>query len=372
MPVRILIIRMSALGDIVHALPLLAAIRRAHPEAHIGWLCEPAGKALLERHPMIDRLHILPRKAWRQSKLKALRGPMRQLVHQLRRERYDIALDVQGLTKSAIWPWLARVPRRLVLARPDSREAAPWLATETVALRADDLHVIQRNLALLQPLNINRPDPPDFPIFIPPETHQDARRLLQLDLRDASSPRPPLVVMNPGAGWPTKIWPPKRFGRLARILFDRFGASILFAWGPGEEPLVREALTEARGRHVVDFGIDAIPLRAGMYPLPATGFAMLAAIVSHAHLFVGGDTGPTHLAAALGVPTVCMMGPLDARRNSPFGPHCLTVQHGVPRTPPFWANHRRWCDPKTSLQKVTIEDVLQPCVKMFNRALSHA
>jgi ADP-heptose:LPS heptosyltransferase len=106
--------------------------------------------------------------------------------------------------------------------------------------------------------------------------------------------------------------------------------------------------------------------------MPATSFAELAAVIRHAQLFVGGDTGPTHLAAALGVPTVSMMGPLDARRNGPYGAHCLTVQHGVPRGAPFWANHRRWCDPRTRLDDVTTEEVLQPCIRMFRHAAAQA
>lgn len=360
---RILIIRLSALGDIIHTLPMLAALRNAYPEAQIGWLVEPLGAQLLEGHPLLDAVHVFPKKAWRADKRAALRGPLRELVNAIRERQYEIAIDGQGLMKSAAWSLLCKAPRRIGFSSAEARELA-WLAyTDRVTPAPHLLHVIQRNLALLGPLGIGQPDPIISPVHLPGEARRKAREVV-------GEPAPgvgPFIIVNPGAGWASKIWPTDRLGRLAGILVERYGARVAVAWGPGEEHLVGEVLEGAGVAQPPDFTLPAIPAEAGVYPMPPTRFSELGAIIERARLFVGGDTGPTHLAAALGVPTVSMMGPLDARRNGPLGDHCVTIQHGVPRKAPFWANHRRWCDPKTDLRHVSVEEVLEACVRMLGK-----
>lgn len=373
---RILIIRLSALGDIIHALPLLAALRGRFPGAHIGWLVEPAGVQLLKGHPLIDALHVFPKKAWREDMRACLRGPLRELVREIRAQHYEIALDVQGLTKSAAWGWLARAPRRIGFGGAESRELSGLLATERVRPPEDLRHVIQRNLALLEPLGIPLAPPEKIvsPVHLPEAAKAKAAQILDslADVGEGSvgGASRPFVILNPGAGWATKVWAPERYGRLARILIDRFQARIAVAWGPGEQPLVCQTLLAAgaaRNEAEVDFDAATVPPGPGVYPLPPTSFIELGAVIARSCLFVGGDTGPTHLAAALGVPTVSMMGPLDARRNGPFGSCCVTIQHGVPRKAPFWRNHRRWCDLRTDLAQVTVEEVLGPCIEVLQR-----
>lgn len=350
-PPRILILRLSALGDIVHALPVLAALKHHWPAAHIGWLVEPPGRALLEGNPLIDRLHVVPKKAMKENIFAALGGPLKELRHELLAEQYDISIDIQGLTKSAIWGWLAKAGRRIGFAGPQSRELATVLNNERVAPPAEALHVIEKNLALLNPLGID-PRPIEFPLHLPESARQRAREIVG---------QSPFAILNPGAGWETKRWPAERFGELARALVERHRLRAVFSWGPGEEPLVEAAMG---GKF--DSDVKSIPSSPGLYSLPKTTIPELCAIVASAKLFVGGDTGPTHIAAALGVPTVTMMGPLDARRNGPFGPHCRTIQHAIPRPTPFWKNHRHWCDPRTDLKNVTVEEILTACNEMMS------
>ncbi len=358
---RVLIIRLSALGDILHALPLLDALKRQWPDAFIGWLTEPAGAGLLDGHPLIDRLHVVPRREWKANRWRALRGPLRALARDLRSQHYDTAIDAQGLTKSALWGLAARAPRRIGFAGRESRELAGLLNNERVLPAPDRLHVVERNLALLQPLGIQvRSNEIHFPVHIPAAARTRADCILGED--EAI----PLIVMNPGAGWATKIWPPECYGQLARRLLEERPFRIALAWGPGEEPLVRAALAAAQAPPA-DFTLDTLPAGPGLSPLPATEFPELAAVIERATLFVGGDTGPTHLAAALAKPTVAMMGPLDARRNGPYGPGSVTIQHAVPRRAPWWANHRKWCDPRTDLRRVTVDEVLAACRAMLDR-----
>lgn len=271
---RILIIRLSALGDILHALPVLGQLRAAFPKAHIGWLVEPSGAPLLEGHPMLDALHIFPKKAWSANKWAALRGPLRGLRDELRAARYEVAIDVQGLTKSAAWGWAAGIPRRIGFKGPQSRELAGLLATERVLPAADLHHVVRKNLALLAPLGIAMPDPITFPVHLPEAARAAASRILGEDA-DAA----PLVLMNPGAGWATKIWAPERYGALARTLVESHGVRVAMAWGPREEPLVSAALAAAGQHGEVDFNSAAVPAAPGIYPLPPTRFIELGAVI---------------------------------------------------------------------------------------------
>jgi heptosyltransferase-1 len=353
--------RLSALGDVIHALPLLAALRERWPGAFIGWLVEPGAAPILQGHPMIDRLHVVPKKELKSAFWKALRGPGRALVDEIKAQGYGVALDVQGLTKSAAWAWLAGIPRRIGLARPDARELAPTLATESVVPRPGVLHVVERNLELLRPLGLEPPRPPRFPVYLPDPSRARAIALLGEDPT-------PLAVLVCGAGWATKRWPTERFGLLARALAERHGCRVALSWGPDEAPLAAEAMRAAGAAGRPDFAAATLPPGPGIAPLPATSFLELGAILEKARLVVGGDTGPTHLAAALGAPVVAMMGPLDARRNGPYGERCRTIQHGVPRRAPWWRNHRAWSDPATRMEGISVEEALEACAAALEGA----
>jgi heptosyltransferase-1 len=353
---RILIIRLSALGDILHALPLLGALRAHFPQAHLGWLVETAGAPLLTDHPMLDRLHVFPKKEWRVDKLSTLRGPLRALWDEVRAERYEISIDVQGLTKSAIWGKLAGAPRRIGFHPPDARELAPWMATQCITPPADARHIIERNMALLRPLGIAPPGPFATPVHLPAEARARAKAIV-------GENGAPLVVMSLGAGWASKVWAAERFAELAQRMVARHGMRVALAWGPGEERLI-ETACQALGV-LSDYTLEALPPEPGIAILPRTTFVELGAVIAQAQLFVGGDTGPTHFASALGVRTVSMMGPLDARRNGPYGAHCITIQHGIPRRAPLGQNHRKWCDPLTDLKLVTVDEVYAACCRQL-------
>lgn len=366
MPDRILIIRLSALGDILHALPMLAAIRKAKRDAHIGWLVEDRAASLLQGHPMIDALHVVPRKAMKAGKLKALAGPMRALRAELRAQRYDFAIDPQGLTKSALWARLSGARRRVGFRGEDAKELSRFCYNTSVAPAPDEFHVIRRNLALLRPLGIENPAV-EFPLHLPKLAEQKAK--LIWGTANAEAPR---VVINPGAGWPTKQWPAEEFGRLGQRLADECDARVVIAWGPGEEPLLKRALDAAaaapsRGGgsplstgHLQSTAIGPAP---GVYPLPETAFVELGAVVKTASLFVGGDTGPTHLAAALGVPVVSPFGASDAKRNGPWGAASRVIQLSDPPCIPCWKTSCAYAEPLACLKRITLEQVAALCLE---------
>lgn len=359
---RILILRMSALGDILHGLPVAAALRDAFPDAHLGWLVEDRGAPLIEGNPLLDRVHVLPRRLLKKDLKKqpfaTLAGPLRALVRELRAEHYDTSIDLQGLTKSALWGRLAGAPRRIGFHGADARELSGWFYTDPVEPPADCVHVIRRNLALLSPLGVRGPGI-RYGFRLEPGAAERGRALWG----GAAAGGPPRVVLNVGGGWSTKLWPAENFGRLAARLVAERRARVAIAWGPGEEPLAEAALEAARvaGVPADRIGRGSAGEQPGVTLLPLTSFLELGGVISGAKLYVGGDTGPTHMAAALGVPVVSMFGGSDAKRNGPIGSPGEVIQLDSPPCVPCWKTQCDWKEPLACLTGITVERVYRAC-----------
>jgi ADP-heptose:LPS heptosyltransferase len=273
---------------------------------------EPAISALLTGHPLLAHAVIAPpRRAF------AL-GPAGAAVAALRGQAYDIALDFQGLWKSVAWARSSRAPRVLGFAAQWRREGlSAFLLRETAALPPDLPHVIDKNLALLRPLGIDAVGSRHFPL---PSTEAQSE-VVRAKLADLGLG--PFVILNPGGGWSSKLWPAERFGALARGLRDRGYASIV-TWGPGEESLADRAVGASEGAAVRSF------------PTTLLEFTELARF---ARLVVGADTGPLHIACAVGTPVVGIYGPTDPARNGPFDAQDRVVRR-IPLCSPC---HRRHC-----------------------------
>jgi heptosyltransferase I len=328
-PPRILIVKLTAIGDVIHAMPVAAALREAFPGAHIGWLAEGRCGDLLRGHPALDELLVVrrrwlksPREVWR------LRG-------MLRPRRFDVAIDLQGLTKSAVASWLSGAKRRIGFGGAMGREASTWLNNEhVVPMRR---HIVEMNLELLRPLGIASPA---VRFRLPRYAEQAAlveRHLQQLGLSER------FAVINPAAGWSSKLWPPERFAVVARHLEQVHGLPVLVVWGgPDERPLAERIVGEARGSALL---------------APSTSLWELAELARRAALFVASDTGPLHLAAAVGTPCVGLFGPMPAERNGPYGTKHMTVQKM--QLPPSQRRLRR-TDP-TAMLAIMPEDVCRAC-----------
>jgi heptosyltransferase-1 len=291
---NLLIVRLSAFGDIIHALPLAANARRAG--ATVGWLCEARYRELLEGNPSLDRVFVADTRGWRR---RPAEGGTRSAFAELRRELAafgaDFTIDVQGLWKSAL---LARAARAPVVGFDSSerREGlSALLASRRVRPPDASSHIVDRNLALLSAVGI--------PVA---ESAPDARYLLatpspEADAFLAAVPRP-YALYHPGAGWPEKRWDAEKLAAVAHALESRAGLHPVISWGPGDEEVV--AAFEA-----------ALPGSRRMPPLSPRALAHVAA---GAALFLGNDTGPLHLADALGTPTLALFGPTDPARNGPY------------------------------------------------------
>ena len=297
----ILIVRLGALGDIVHALPVAAALRDRFPAARIDWVVDERHEDVLSLAPVVDRRIVLRSRSL----------PVWRRVADLRRAlaggAWDAAVDVQGLLKSAAVARWSGAPRVLGFAAPRLREpAARFLYTETCD-PGEVAHIVDKNLALAGRLGARVADR-RFPIEVPASPALDAVRRLP------GVGGGPFAVLNPGAAWPNKRWAPARLARVAEWLRAARRLPSVVTWGPGDE---------ARAAAVVEGAAGAARLA------PPTRVPDLAAVLRAAAVVVSGDTGPLHLAAALGTPVVGLYGPTDPRRNGPWSLRDVAVSRFV-------------------------------------------
>jgi len=302
-PARVLIVRLGALGDVVHAIPVAAALRRAWPQARIDWLVSAKHRDILDLVPVIDRRLVV------NDRGDAAGGTsLVAAVRELRRARYDVAIDLQGLIKSALLARLSGAPRVLGFSASYAREGLARLFYTDVFDPGrgglydprETRHVVELNLGVLALVGITSARA-EFPIEAPPSAA--ARTIVE-----QTGGR--YALLNPGAAWPNKRWPPDRLAAVARELRDRHGLTSVVLWGPGEEALADAVVAEARGAAVLS---------------PKTTIADLVALARGAALMVSGDTGPTHIATAVGTPIVGLYGPTRPARNGPLSPLDITV-----------------------------------------------
>jgi lipopolysaccharide heptosyltransferase I len=313
---RIALVKLSSLGDVVHALPVAHALRRRFPRGRLTWLVERREQAILAGNPDLDEVIPVDTRLWRREfrrpgGLHAVFVKVRGLLRRLRAGRFDVTVDLQGLLKSGVITCCTRAPVRIGFALGACREAVNVLfTTQRVAVPRGTMHVVEENLSLLSVLGIAREDvgAPVLPILADPVAESLVAGYLE---GEGVKPDTPVVALNPGSGGEAKRWAVGAYRHLGDELAGRLGARPLVLWGPGEEPLAR-----------------AIAQGMRIHPLvpPPTSIAELVALLRRATLVVGGDTGPIHIAGALGVPTLGLYGPTSARRNGPWGPRTATVQ----------------------------------------------
>jgi heptosyltransferase I len=278
---NILVVRLGALGDIVHTVPAVAALRRTFPDARIDWLVDARHRAFIDLVTVLDRVVVLER---------ASPAGWVDVVRRLRHTRYDVSLDFQGLMKSAILARASGAPRVLGFSIWHLREksARPFYSE---SIEAAGGHVIHKNLRLLEALGVHD-QRIEFPLGDVSSSATDAVV--------AAASGAPIALINPGAAWPNKRWDPKRFGEVAAFLHDVRGLAPFVLWGPGEESLA----------------LSVVAASAGAARLaPATQIADLVALCRRASLMISGDTGPLHIAAAVGTPIASIFGPTDPARN---------------------------------------------------------
>jgi heptosyltransferase I len=304
---RFLIVRLGALGDVVHAIPVAAALRTRFPDARIDWLVDPRYAELLQLVSGIDALvPVDPRRGLR---------PLYSTILRLRRARYDAVLDLQGLLKSSVLARLAGAKITIGFPRVHLREPMARVFYSHAPDPGPATHVVHKNLALLEAVDVHDRRP-YFPLDVP--TTEAAERLL------ARHGERGYALINPGAAWPNKRWRPERFGAAADAIRQWVGVASVVLWGPGEHALAEAVVASSSGAAEL---------------APPTSIVDICAIARGAKVMLSGDTGPLHLAAAVGTPVVALFGPTCAERNGPWN----AVDVVVSRTDQCDCRYERRC-----------------------------
>ncbi len=323
---RILLVRTSSLGDVVHALPVLSALRRHLPQARIGWVVEEPFAPLLAGHADLDEVLVVRLRRWGRRPLAwQTLAEAGAFLRALRRFAPDVVIDLMGNHKAAVIAALSLCRRRIGLDRRSRREPASalWLSEQ---IPARGIHAVDRGLALLDALGLPA-EPADF----------GGEKLFRT--LEAAPPSAPFALLHPGAGWGNKIYPADWWGEAIRLLHAATGLRTLVAAAPGEERLAATAAAAA--------GSAACAVE------PAPDLPALAALLRRAALMLGGDTGPTHLAHALGTPVLMVMGPTDPARHGPYG----APERALFRRLPCSFCHRRFGESKACLLEILPESV---------------
>ena len=345
---RILIVRLSAMGDIIHAMPAVAGLRRDFPDSRIDWAIEERWASLLTarksipadelplspEQPLVNVVHPVHMRRWRQSPFSGTtRNEIRSLRARLRELKYDHVIDLQGAIRSAL---LAKASGAKVIAgalHPRELPARWWY---NVKAHTPAEHVIDQAAETVSAAFGRMIDPDLAPFPVCSESERWADELLGV----VSGP---FAIVNPGAGWGAKCWPADRYSALVRTLGEHGVYSLVNA-GPGEGDLARKvcAGNETSAR-VVECSL-----------------LQLIAVTRRAALFVGGDTGPVHLASAMSVPVVAIFGPTDPARNGPYG-----GRYAVLRNPESKRDHSRRTEPERGLLSITVDQVAEAALSLL-------
>lgn len=346
---RLLIVRLSAMGDVIHTLPAAQALRQAFPAARIGWLIEERWAELLcapgtprrgarsAGRPLVDWVHTVDLKGWRKSLMSA--ATLEQIArvwNDVRSTHYDVAVDVQGAVRSAVLARWSGARTVWGAAEPRESPASLWYTRRAQVRGA---HVVEQYLSVAEAvagakLGWTKVELPHDPAA----EEKIGRRLQEKDLgiRD-------FAIVNPGAGWGAKRWPAERYGHVARALAEA-GVRSIVNHGPGEETLARETESASEGA--------AKAMQCSI--------SELIALTRRAKLFIGGDTGPLHLAAALQVPVVAIFGPTDPARNGPYGTRSVVL-----RNPASATSHARRAEPDEGLLEIGVDAVVNAARKLL-------
>jgi heptosyltransferase-1 len=352
---RILIVRLSAMGDIIHTLPAATALRQAFPHATLGWLIEERWAELLctlryprsglrsPERPLVDRIHSVNIAEWRRAPLSFNTWQqMAVALSDLRGIQYDAVIDFQGAMRSALLGRWSGASATFGDAQP-RENAASMFYTRKIALNTNGTHVVEQALGLAEALiakgstrtaslsdtNIAMPGAElqlEFPV------DPDAEKKIASLIAGGND----FAILNPGAGWGAKMWPAERYGQVAKEL-AKDGLYSVINYGPGEEELAVavETTSEGAARKI------------------SCSISELIALTRRARLFVGGDTGPMHLAASLKIPVVAIFGPTNPVRNGPLGTRALVLRNASSET-----DHARRREPEQGLLEITVEEVV--------------
>ena len=352
----LLIVRLSAMGDVIHSLPAVAALRRALPDITLGWLIEERWAELLctlryprsgprsPQRPLIDRVHSVNTTEWRREPFSFNSWQQMAVgLSQLRGIQYDAVIDFQGAVRSALLARWSGAPVIFGSAQP--RENAASMLYTRKALTDDNIHVVEQAFALARSIVPTLSNHSDLTFPVDP----DAEKKIATLFPEINNSANKFAILNPGAGWGAKCWPAERYGEVAKEL-AKDGITSLINYGPGEDDLA--------------FAVESAS--GGAAKRITCSISELIALTRRASIFIGGDTGPLHLAAALKIPVVAIFGPTNPARNGPFGTPSIVLRSATSVT-----DHTRHSGPELGLLEITVSEVVAATRKLLNRNSNH-
>ena len=344
---RLLIVRLGSMGDIIHTLPAAFALRAAFPRTMIGWIVEERWAELLcasseprsgprsPRRPLVDKLHVVDTRLWRKNLLSTQTWErVGAALSDLRAPRYEVAADFQGAVRSGFLARSSGAPLIYGFRQPRENVASMLYSRQVIA---QGTHVAEQNMSLAEAVVGHSVEMPKLEFPCDEAAQQRCAMWLQ---RESVGD---FILMNPGAGWGAKQWPPERYGQVAKHLAQD-SLQVLVNIGPAEEKLAE----------VVEAASSGLA-KAVSWPL-----AELIALTRRARLFIGGDTGPMHLAAALGIPVVAIFGPTNPARNGPFGTRSIVLRSASSAT-----SHARRAAPDLGLLEIEVDEVVSAARKLL-------
>ena len=346
---NIAIVKLSAIGDVVHALPVASALRKEYPKAHLSWIVEGKAREIVDGNPDLDEVIIFEKARW----LKEFPYPHRTILilwdiirfaQRLHKARFDLVIDLQGLIKSGVLTWLTGGNTRIGFSAACCREPVNARFTNFhVTPCQEDVHIIDQCLSLVRGLGADT-EQKQFKMHIPEKEQEYIKKFLEKKgvAKDKS-----LLIINPGAGWETKQWGDENYAQLADRLIGDLGMEVIFLWGPSELDMIKPIQKKMQQRALRD--------------CPTT-LKQSMALMQRAQLFIAGDTGPLHIAAALDIPCLGIYGPSSPERNGPYGKIHRVVQTDVSCRNCF----RRFCSTKECMKSISVNkimDTIQTMVK---------
>ncbi len=333
-PRRVLLVKPSSLGDVIHALPVAVALADAFPSVEIDWVVSRPYVELLKAHPKVHRVFLFDRQRWGGWGFWGRRREWKSLVAGLRGAGYDVAIDLQGLARSALLTRASRAPVRVGLTT--AREFSRLAYTVTVRPRDPEVHAVDRYLQVLRALGVAPPTEPRFELAAPEQARQRVEAALAQELVAE-----PIVCVAPGTRWETKRWPPERFAEVAERLAAEDDVRVIVVGAEDDADLAR-VIGERVGERALDW-------------TGRTSLVELAALFERSALLLTNDSGPMHLAAAVGTPLVAVFGPTNPARTGPYSDRAAVVTSAAHCAPCY----RRQCDRLVCLHEVRVEDVLR-------------
>ena len=358
-----LILRLSAVGDVIRTIPAVKVLKEQCPSSHIAWMVEEPSKALLESQPEIDEVILFPRKRWTEGiksphKIWRTLREMWGFILDLRKQRFDVVLDFHGFLKSGLVSFLSGAPKRIGFDRRSSQEGNFLFSNVKVSLSNGKVSRFKRNFVLLKGIGLEiKPllNGRGYPGFVreKPNLHippKDFKYIESFFLNTWSTPpKRPWIALHSGTSSKTvyKRWMSGRYSELADRLVHELGATTIFTWGPGELSWVEEIRTKMMGPSVIGPKTESL--------------TQLGELFRRCDLYIGGDTGPMHIASLMGIPVVVIYGPTDPVVNEPFGPHKKIIKE-VGCNP----CRKRSCKELTCLKAVTADDVFKVVKEIMN------